>query len=293
MKRLGTALIAAVLIPVSLSAGASAQALADFPGLSDSLAAIRDSAKTQKARGREEVLHGVMGADRFQIEALLSASARPDVSPYFVRGADISHYQGDIAWDLVKTSGLSFVYMKATEGSGYTDATFAQNWAGASDAGLSKGAYHFYDFCLGGAVQADHFISVVPAEAGALPPTLDLERSSSCSKMPSRAAFLKQLDIFVAKIHRAYGHSPILYVNGSIYAQYLKGATKPYKIWIADTSHTAPSVPDSGAWTMWQYDWHGAVAGIPGEVDLNVFNGTPLMLAQLAGSSDVMVASLP
>jgi GH25 family lysozyme M1 (1,4-beta-N-acetylmuramidase) len=40
---------------------------------------------------------------------------------------------------------------------------------------------------------------------------------------------------------------------------------------------------------MWQYGWHGRVAGIKGEtgeVDLDVFNGTPQMLADLASRRD-------
>lgn len=293
MKRLGTALIAAVLVLPSLAAAIPAPEWNGLPDLADRLKAIGDAAARQRTIPQGPVLHGVMGASRFEAAQLLRESVAPDVSAYSVLGADISHYQGAVAWDLVRTSGLSFVYMKATEGDGFTDETFTKNWAGATGAGLSKGAYHFYDFCLGGGVQADHFISVVPAETGALPPTVDLESSKSCRKMPAKAKFRKELAVFVAKIRKAYGRSPILYVNGDIYGRYFAGEGDPYRIWFADVSHAAPSLPEGTAWTMWQYDWHGAVSGIPGEVDLDAFNGTPVMLAELAGSSDVMVASLP
>lgn len=58
MKRLGTALIAAVLGGLPL--GASAQQLGDFPGLADSLAAIGGSAARQKRMTQSPILHGVM-----------------------------------------------------------------------------------------------------------------------------------------------------------------------------------------------------------------------------------------
>ncbi|MDE2509678.1 MAG: hypothetical protein KGL74_01030, partial [Elusimicrobia bacterium] len=164
---------------------------------------------------------------------------------------------------------------------------------GASSAGLLRGAYHFYNFCKGGDEQAANFVSVVPPDADALPMTIDLEESSSCKKMPAKAAFRKGLDAFVQKIRAVYGHRPVLYVNYSIYQKYFQGENDAYKLWIADTSHAAPALPDGSSWAMWQYGWHGQVAGIPGEVDLDVFNGTPEMLAALTGPSDVMVASLP
>ncbi|MFI5345273.1 MAG: GH25 family lysozyme [Elusimicrobiota bacterium] len=292
---------AALLGAIFLSSAASAQEFAGVAGLQESLAGIRAATaqlKTTSLRpaqaAQAEPRRHVMGSDRsVSIESLSPdgvLSVAPDPSAYKVRGVDISHYQGDIAWDLVKLDGLSFIYIKATEGGDGVDDKFAANWAGATNAGLLKGAYHFYNFCKGGDEQAANFVSVVPPDADALPMTIDLEQSGDCKTMPAKDAFRADLAAFVAKVQAVYGHRPILYVNYNIYNLYFAGESDSYKLWIADTSHAAPAMPDGSSWAMWQYGWHGQVAGIPGEVDLDVFNGTPQTLASLTGPSDVMVA---
>jgi lysozyme len=286
----------ALALAVAAVSAASAQ---EFSGMNELRAGMRAQTQAQmlipqappmRAMGRDQ---RAAAGQRVTTDSLVEAAAIPDVSAYPVRGIDISHYEKDVDWNTVKTDGLSFVYIKATEGADGQDDKFAENWKGAESAGLARGAYHFYNFCKGGAVQAANFIKTVPAESGTLPPTVDLEQSGDCKKMPAKAAFRKDLADFVAKVHAAYGQQPIIYVNYSIYDAYFNGENDTYKVWIADIKHTAPAMPDNSSWTMWQYGWHGSVAGITGDVDLDVFNGTPQMLASLEGPSDVMVARAP
>ena len=278
------AVLALVLAAVS---AASAQ---EFPGVGDLLgqiSGVRARTQAQRTIPQAPQLVRAMGtAGRFTTEAF-EIAAVPNVSTYTVRGIDISHHQFTIDWPLVKTAGIAFAYIKATEGGDGVDEDFAENWAGARDAGLARGAYHFYNFCKTASEQAANFIKTVPADADALPATIDLEASADCPTMPAKAAFRKDLAGFVAKIRAVYGHAPILYVNYAVYDKYFKGEKDPYKFWIADTNHTAPAMP---SWTMWQYGWHGQVAGVPDEVDLDVFNGTAEELAALSGPNGVMVA---
>ena len=35
---------------------------------------------------------------------------------YEVRGVDVSHYQGEVDWDLIESQGIRFAFIKATEG---------------------------------------------------------------------------------------------------------------------------------------------------------------------------------
>src|SRR5437867_1330928 len=72
---------------------------------------------------------------------------RPSPRLSGLRGIDVSHYQGAINWDDVASGGISFAYIKATEGTNFVDPLFAQNWAGAEAAGLRRGAYHFFTLC--------------------------------------------------------------------------------------------------------------------------------------------------
>ena len=42
-------------------------------------------------------------------------------SYYELQGVDVSHFQGNIDWEVLKDQGISFAYIKATEGSGHVD----------------------------------------------------------------------------------------------------------------------------------------------------------------------------
>lgn len=219
----------------------------------------------------------------------------PPIGEYPVRGFDISHHQEEIRWDQVKTGGYSFVFIKATEGTDFVDDHFAANWKGAASAGLSRGAYHFWNFCAQGASQADNFLKTVPVEAGAMAPTIDIEDSNSCHKKPAKADFRKQLDEFIAKVEAAYGKMPILYVNGAIYRDYFDGDKLKYPIWFAYPRDPAPKLPDGKNWTFWQYSFHGSVGGIDGDVDLDVFNGTKKQFAEWVknGGDSIGTLSVP
>lgn len=62
-------------------------------------------------------------------------------------GIDVSAHQNLIDWNLVAADGIEFVYIKATEGGDFVDEEFAENWAGAGDLDLDRGAYHFFTLC--------------------------------------------------------------------------------------------------------------------------------------------------
>lgn len=233
-------------------------------------------------------------ADALVLRASVAA-AKPAPAPaptpaqYAVRGMDVSHYQGAIQWDKVAGQGLSFVYMKATEGDDTSDDAFQANWEGASAAGLSKGAYHFYNLCGTGAAQADWFIKTVPVEVGALPPAIDLEASKACKKLPTKKALQKELAAFVAKVQAAYGKVPVLYVNSNIYDRYFAGEAADNPFWISDTD-SAPALSDQRDWAIWQHTFKGQVAGISGRVDLDVFSGNSRQLAALSGSGTMLAS---
>jgi lysozyme len=204
----------------------------------------------------------------------VNQTQKPDISAYPVHGIDISHYDGNIAWNQA-AQGLAFVYIKSTEGGTYADPMFAANWSGAAGAGLARGAYHFYNFCVQGATQANNFIKTVPVTSGALPMVIDIEQSEDCpaAQMPSKQTFLSDLSVFIAMMQSTYGKAPVIYTDLSMYNQYLSGGVDGIKLWIADPDHTAPIMPTGRDWALWQYSWTGSVSGISSQVDMDVFNG--------------------
>jgi lysozyme len=78
---------------------------------------------------------------------------RPALLPGERYGIDVSHHQGVIDWERVANDGISFAYMKATEGNEFVDERFADNWRGAANAGLDRGAYHYFPLCSPGAAR--------------------------------------------------------------------------------------------------------------------------------------------
>ncbi|HTV42854.1 MAG TPA: GH25 family lysozyme [Candidatus Sulfotelmatobacter sp.] len=103
-------------------------------------------------------------------------------------GTDVSGYQPeDINWTGVKNDGVSFAWVKATEGTYYENPYFTSQLPGAASAGVYVGAYHFArpsdDPNITGASSADseaaYFWSVaggyVKAGGGYLVPMLDWE----------------------------------------------------------------------------------------------------------------------
>src|SRR5436853_6426864 len=99
------------------------------------------------------------------------------------KGIDVSHYQGNVDWPTVKSSGVvDFSFIKATEGLSVQDSQFAANWQGARSAGLLRGAYHFFHSADDAIAQVKYFLNCVKSAGGFLPgdipPVLDFENSS-------------------------------------------------------------------------------------------------------------------
>jgi lysozyme len=193
-----------------------------------------------------------------------------------VHGVDVSRWQGDIDWDKLRRQGANFVFIKATDGGDHLDPMFRENWRDAAQAGLKRGAYHFFYWCRTASSQADWFIRNVPRVPGALPPVLDVEwnHQSSCKRNPSRATVLEKMQVFMDRLERHYGQRPIIYTSPDFYADNLKGAFKDYPFWLRATAEHPSKVYGDRDWVFWQYSGSGLSHGVTGRIDLNVFNGT-------------------
>src|SRR5947209_4355391 len=90
------------------------------------------------------------------------------VPTFALTGLDVSQWNhpGDhaITWRQVKTTGASFVFIKAAEGTRYTNPRFASDWRASGQAGLLRGTYDYVrpSTRRGSAVaQARHFVRVI------------------------------------------------------------------------------------------------------------------------------------
>ena len=106
---------------------------------------------------------------------------------YPVHGTDVSKYQTSVGWSDAKAAGISFAFVKATEGGDRVDDNFAENWQRAKAAGVPRSAYHFFYFCRPAEEQARWFIRHVPRDRSALPPVLDMEWNPQLADLQAQA----------------------------------------------------------------------------------------------------------
>ncbi len=197
--------------------------------------------------------------------------ALPD--DYQIHGIDVSRYQNKINWSLVKKMksrevALGFAFMKATEGIRLTDVQFSRNWRKSREAGLARGAYHFFRANTDAAAQARNFIKTVTLLPGDLPPVLDVETLDNTNA----ADFQDKVALWLSLVEQHYKVKPIIYSNAAFYNKHLHPRFSDYKLWVAHyRERNRPKVKND--WIFWQHNEGGRVNGIQSFVDFNVFNG--------------------
>jgi GH25 family lysozyme M1 (1,4-beta-N-acetylmuramidase) len=206
-------------------------------------------------------------------------------------GIDVSHYQGSINWTSVKRAGISFAWIKATEGTTYKDPKFNTNYPNAYKAGVIRGAYHFArPDSSSGAAQASYFASHGGAwsrDNKTLPGVLDIEGGcygKSTSSM--RSWILDFYTTYKSKTRR----DVVIYTSASWWNKCTgswSGMASRSPLWDAHwTSASSPTLPKGFPyWTVWQYTSSGKVSGISGNVDRDRFNGSASRLLALANNT--------
>lgn len=205
-----------------------------------------------------------------------------------IHGIDVAKYQGAIDWSGVRASGVSFAFIKATEGGDRVDDRFAENWANARAAGVARGAYHFYYFCRTGAEQARWFIENVPNDPGALPPVLDMEwnhLSPSCKRRPPREEVLREMSVFLSMVEKHFGKRPAIYTSVDFHRDILVGAFPGYHFWLRSVAgHPSLKYHASRRFSFWQHTATGRIGGVTGDVDRNVYMGDAASFRRFAAT---------
>ena len=194
-------------------------------------------------------------------------------------GIDLSSYQPSFDWSAEK-GRISFAFIKATEGITIRDPSFAANWQRARDIGIVRGAYHFGHPRNGAATEARAFLDTVRAHglhAGDLL-ALDLEVSDGLG--PARVA--EYARNWCADVHKATGHTPVVYTFLSFAQQGNCAGLGHYPLWIAEPSAPAgrPVVPKP--WSTWKFHQYGTARVGSNTVDVDVFNGDTAALKKFA-----------
>ena len=194
---------------------------------------------------------------------------------------DLSHFNAVTSFTDIKSAGIAGIIHKATQGTNWSDPTYAGRKPQALAAGLLWGAYHF-GTNADGAEQAQYFLKVVnPGPNDLL--ALDFEEN------PSSQMTIAQAEQFVTEVFTQTGRYPGFYSDalaGKLLGNNKSAILANCWFWRAQYGSSAPIVPPTwSTWTMWQYTESGPVSGISAPCDRDTFNGTMNQLSQLWGQS--------
>ncbi|MFC7448482.1 glycoside hydrolase family 25 protein [Rhodococcus daqingensis] len=212
------------------------------------------------------------GALAFAVPGVVSAEP--------VNGPDVASWQhpggSGIDWFAVRASGHEFAMVKATEGLWYVNPFFVQDGIGMRAAGVARGAYHYADVRQSPEAQAAYFASTAfPVIGfGGLPPVLDIEDAKG---LPP-AAVIDWTRRYLNSVQALTGKQPIIYTYPNFWRTAMANTTEfsHYPLWIADYNGRDEPGPLPGGWqrwTFWQYTSTGRIAGVNGNVDLNIYGG--------------------
>jgi GH25 family lysozyme M1 (1,4-beta-N-acetylmuramidase) len=201
-------------------------------------------------------------------------------------GHDVSGHQGPVDWPGAARKGAKFVYVKATEGTGFVNPQFAQQYNGSYHVGLIRGAYHFARPDISdGASQARYFLAHGggwSADGKTLPGALDVEYNpygETCYGKDA-AGMVAWIRGFSDTYRAATGRFPTIYTSTSWWKRCTanNGGFGGSALWIARYNTFVGELP--AGWsihTIWQFADHGTLPG-----DQDWFNGGADRLLALA-----------
>jgi lysozyme len=203
-----------------------------------------------------------------------------------VEGIDVSGHQGNVDWPAQWNAGRRFVWAKATEGTGYTNPYFAQQYNGSFNQGFIRGAYHFaLPGNSSGAAQANYFSDHGGGWSGdgkTLPGALDMEYNpygATCYGL-SQASMTSWIRAFSDTYKARWNKYPAIYTSTSWWNQCVGasfGTTNP--LWVARYASGVGALPVGwGTYTVWQYS--------SSPIDQNTFNGAYDRLVVFATNHD-------
>ncbi len=184
-------------------------------------------------------------------------------------GIDISKHQGEVNFEKVKAAGISYIFIRATDGITYQDPNFNKNFAAAQAAGITVGAYHFYETNDDPADQLKNFTTTVTLKTGDLPPVIDIEKLHKHDDVKLTA----NLQNFLDGLEKHYGVKPIIYTGLNFSNKHLTGFGN-YPLWIAEYERKKLTLPNGwDKWTFWQWSQTHRISGINVYVDADRFFG--------------------
>jgi len=217
-------------------------------------------------------------------------------------GVDLA-YCNEVAADgyqVMKAGGVTFAYIKFTQGNRIMDDHFDAHWAGTKVAGIPRGVYHIYEPLVPAAKQMEYILKKYPADAE-LPFALDVE----IDLQATNAYLIDDVGNFLNLLEQQFKRKPIIYTGKWWWEPNMSPAAPwvgNYDFWIASYPYAAgrvdltweqlptilptgwaPAVTNGRKPIIWQFSGDKFfLPGISGALDLNMFDGDENTMRQWA-----------
>lgn len=193
-----------------------------------------------------------------------------------MKGIDVSIFQGHIDFKKVKASGIEVVIIKATQGTGYTNAMLKEHYKGARENGLKIGFYHYLTKD-NPTTQAKQFLNVIGGLIADCKYVIDVEGEWTIDK--ASKATREFSNYLISK-----GKEVAIYTGDYFYRDNLNNTVKDLPLWVANYGGSVMAKKYAGH----QYSEKGYVNGIIGNGDLDTFNDgillTPKVIAKVVAT---------
>lgn len=197
-------------------------------------------------------------------------------SSIIYQGIDVSSWQGNINFALVKDAGIDIVYMKSSEGQSYIDPYFEQNYQNAKANGLKVGFYHYVTARTveQARTQANFFARVISGKEPDCRLAMDFESFGNLSVNE-----INEISrVFLETLQSATNKDVLIYSNSYTARTILSSSLSIYPLWVANYGVSEPGGNDKwSTWVGWQYTSTGRVSGILGNVDRDQFTDGVLL----------------
>lgn len=192
-------------------------------------------------------------------------------------GIDVSEWQGRINYAEVAASGIEVVYIRASEGTGYIDPYFRENYEEAKANGLKTGFYHYVTArsTEEAREEANFFVSNIKGTEPDCKLAMDFEVFGDLSKEEINEIS----EVFLETVEDLSGKECVIYSDAyNARETFSEELAEKYAIWVADYFVEEPA--NNGKWSFWvgfQYSDRGRINGISGNVDRDYYTNGILL----------------
>ena len=183
------------------------------------------------------------------------------------KGIDISNWQKGINLNQLKERGYEVCYIKITEGKGYVDPCFEENYNKAIAAGMKVGVYHYWRGTSSAIEQANNIVRTLGDKHIDCKIAIDVEQTDGLSYGELNNSVLQLAE----ELERLIGAEVCIYCNTNYARNVLDSRLGKYSLWVAH--YGVNKTGDNPIWDKWagfQYSENGT-SNVNGSLDLDEF----------------------